>query len=335
VTDSLPQEGSSLTNGEPSDDSNNDPNTDNNGNGNALMTQRLSLSPQSAKVDLLLIVDNSGSMSDDSLELADKLEGFVTALEDLEIDWQMCLTTTKISSNKAAVKNWVGLSGDRKWILNRQAAHFGEKIINTIEEMAFGGDSTGDERGIAALSLHYDQRSENGCYREGAAFSAILISDEDERSVGGNEALNDRQYEPLQSIDLPDKYLQKISGKIVRMTFNSLIVKPGDQACYDLQNAQEHSTAHYGTLYKELSQKTNGVVGSICSENYATELGQFATAIQQSLTRIRLQCVPVEGSLKVVVTGQTTERWQLQGQEILIDQIGSSATNWEMTYKCP
>jgi hypothetical protein len=325
-TDALSKDEKSLSNGSPdSPDSQSAPS----------VQERLTLAPQDQKVDLLLIIDNSGSMAEDSMRLADKMEGFITSLQSMDIDWQMCLTTTTIENNKAAIRKWSGVSGVQQHILNHAESNLRTKILDTVNDMQFGGSGTsGDERGVAALALHFNQRTETGCYRQGAAFSAILISDEDERSVGGIDT-GDSQYRALEAIDYPDNYIQRISGHLPRMTFNSLIIKPGDQACFDLQNSDSRSRGRYGSIYKELSVKTKGAVGSICSDDYALELGEFVQVIEQSLRRVRLQCVPVAGTLQVAVAPRTTEQWQLEGNELVISNLGPTTTTWDLKYRCP
>ena len=61
------------------------------------------------------------------------------------------------------------------------------------------------------------------------------------------------------------------------------------------------SKSHYGYKLNDLSQLTNGFVGSICDTNYSNNLYYFKDRIVNSLASIPLECTPV-GAIKVTIT---------------------------------
>ncbi|MBC7459019.1 MAG: hypothetical protein H7235_12110, partial [Bdellovibrionaceae bacterium] len=81
---------------------------------------------------------------------------------------------------------------------------------------------------------------------------------------------------------------------------NSIIVKPGDAACMADQDAGG-AKSHYGYKYAELSQITQGYMGSICDADYSQSLYYFKDKIKQSLSSIPLECAPV-GGINVLIT---------------------------------
>lgn len=293
------------------------------------------LKPMPSKIDLLLVIDDSGSMRPDSLTLASKLEGFVQKLEAFSLDWQLCLTSTNINKYGGSSLVWSGTSSP---VLKKGATNISQKVINTIDAMTFGENGSGDERGIAAMSLHLDQRNSNGCYRPGAALSTIVISDEDERSVGGIEALNPNQYRPLEPIDLPENYVSKVQSVLgssmsqVALTSHSIITIPGDTACYEAQNAQGNPS-YYGTYYKKLTQLTGGSMASICASDYSASLNVFATQIQRSLQRVRLDCVP-KADYKITTSPVTNLSSSIDGQYLVIESLITQDILVNIQYTC-
>ncbi len=55
------------------------------------MSQSISVSAQS-EVDILFVVDNSGSMSEEQQGIGNKISGFLSRINNL--DWQIAVTTT-------------------------------------------------------------------------------------------------------------------------------------------------------------------------------------------------------------------------------------------------
>jgi len=264
------------------------------------------------KVDILLVVDDSNSMLSDNRKLADKLQGFVSGLTNVGIDWNMCVTITRaqdVAGNGTlywgASRNWVNYLGSPKWVMKSGATDPNSIFKSTIEAIGAGWAGTDDERGIKAAYWHAEYANYNNCYRDDASLSVIMISDEDVRSVGGDPAYQYYSGEllPLDTDDLPANYINKIKQKFgmnKRFAVNSIIVKPNDSKCMSMQDA-DGSKSHYGFKYAELSTLTNGSIGSICDEDYSQNLNYFKERIVNTLGSIPLECIPV-GSVDVKLT---------------------------------
>lgn len=262
------------------------------------------------KVDIALIVDDSNSMLPENTKLAQKLKGFVDDLTSSGLDWQICSTVTRAQTiNNAlywgASKNWVGYVGSPAWILKLGATDPYAIFTNTINQIGAGWAGTDDERAIKAAIAHADYSNYNTCYRNDASLAVIILSDEDERSIGGNKALQYfyGEWKALEAEDYPQAFVNKIKqrfGPKKPVSVNSIIVKPGDSACMASQDAGG-AKSHYGYKYKELSDLTQGYVGSICDADYSQSLYYFKDKIKQSLSSIPLDCAPV-GPINVVIT---------------------------------
>jgi hypothetical protein len=253
------------------------------------------------QLDIALVIDDSGSMKDDGNQLAARLGEFVSTLEKSGIDWQMCWTDTDLG-NDGRPKNWdfsnSATSPTDSTIVNHATNNFSRVFVDTVSAIEFGKGS-GDERGVATLRRLTERFAEHRCLRPGAALTSIIISDEDERSAGGNPNLP--QYKPIEDIDKPELMLYSLStkAKVGRFVANSIVIRSTDLACLNKQASTD--AANYGTFYERLSNLTAGGIGSICDSNYATHLNLFADKITSGLTNIPLICLPVDGSLKVTV----------------------------------
>ena len=107
--------------------------------------------------------------------------------------------------------------------------------------------------------------------------AVVLISDEDE---SGNTFRNKASH-LVQLVD-------SIWNGVKNFVFHSIIVKIGDSEC-----ERGHGEAQ-GHEYSKLSEMTNGIIGSICEPDYSDQLSDMGQAVQNQLSTIQLECVPVD-----------------------------------------
>ncbi len=302
---------------------------------------------KSSKVDILLVIDDSNSMLNDNKKLAARLSGFVSSLQSSAVDWQMCLTLTRpININNTAYwgasvnwKNYSPASGTPSWVLKAGTSNVSTIFDTTIDWIGAGWAGTDDERGIKAAYWHVANSAYNSCYRNDAAFSVIVISDEDERSVGGNSALQyyPNEYKAFESDDLPQSFVDKVKSTLSaqkRFTFNSIIVKDNDSACMTAQDSQG-AKSHYGKSYQALSGLTGGGIGSICDNDYSSNLNYFKDIIQNSLSSLALECVPY-GNVTVSVTPPMGNvATSVQGMNLIFNPEIPAGRTVNVSYKCP
>lgn len=305
---------------------------------------------QNNKLDILLIVDDSNSMLADNQKLAARLTDFVANLQSSSIDWQMCATVTRplpINGNPAwglsiIWSNYTPVVGTPNWVL-KSSPNLASVFTNTINNIGAGWAGTDDERGTKAAYWHIyngDPRvaTNSKCHRTDAALAMIIVSDEDIRSVGGDKTYEYYlgEHKPLESEDEPNtllNYVKDVFGATKRFTFNSIIVKPSDDTCMKEQDAGG-AKSHYGIKYKQLSDMTGGKVGSICDENYSSNLNLFADSIEDSLSSIALECMPV-GPVEVSVTPQVAGLTStVKGASIDFNPKIPAGRTLTMKYKC-
>lgn len=192
------------------------------------VTYSLTVPAAKNQVDFLLVIDNSASMIAIQQKMAASMSALASQMNNLNIDWQMCLTTTTdmniggtasgtgthtctgpycTGTYTGGAWHW-GVSlpwSNGAYVLNKAGLNANTNIFNTtIPKLGAGDSGTGDERGVKAAYNHFANWKNSGahnsgsCYRVGSSVAVILLSDEDERSVAGdcsrvNTALGDKE----------------------------------------------------------------------------------------------------------------------------------------------
>lgn len=298
------------------------------------VTQSLFVTPALNSVDVIMIVDDSSSMKEDQTKLAQRMNNLVSDLDALKIDYQVCVTTTDTSYYKGSPIKWVGLGNV---IMNKNSPNKNQVFLDTINSL--GAEWSSDERGIYAVNLMLKDFSASGCMRADSTLATIMISDEDERSVGGNAALSSVQYKPLEAMDYPDNLIANIHAKfdtgafIKPFLWNSIIVKPGDSACEAIQDAQS-SPAFPGTKYAELTGKTGGHLGSICDTDYTSSLAFIKDRVVNSMPGMTLQCTPI-GTPAVTFDKPVSTTVTLTGNQLKFSPVIPEGVTITAVYNCP
>jgi hypothetical protein len=315
------------------------------------VTTKKDVTLQDNQLDVVLIVDDSNSMLADNQKLAAKLQSFVTDLSTAGFDWQMCVTVTRAQQLSAsdpelywgASRNWVGNTGASPWILKSGAGNLNSIFTNTINEIGAGWVGTDDERGIKAAWWHLwngdiNYSGNSGCYRKDAGLSVIIISDEDVRSVGGDYSRQFYfgEYKPLEADDQPIHYYNEVRtvfGPLKRFNVNSIIVRPGDNACMASQDAAG-SKSHFGYKYDEVSKMTLGATASICDADYGNSLKYFKDNIVREMASLPLECHPVNNQVRVTISPEFTTTTRVEGSTLYFNPKIPAGKSITAEYEC-
>lgn len=319
-------------------------------------TTTITVQTQARQVDLMLVIDDSGSMKNDNDKLSQKLSGFVALLQNSAIDWQACYTTTTVGGNTydGRALKWKDDKGanTNDIVLNPQSAGDVSKRLQ-LSIGSFSGNGSGNEQGIHAMGRALERSESADCFRQGSALAMIVISDEDEASCGGRcqngpdeitmtnraDSSYANQYRALVSENSPEYLINAVKDKFgptKNFLAHSLVInsRPDKNLlCYHAQDSE--SPAFYGITYENLSILTGGIIGNICSDDYSIELANIATRIDESLASITLECSPVDQAATVtlvpLVAGQ---QYKVQGNKLIFTPSLAAGTKVTATYKC-
>jgi len=280
-------------------------------------------------VDIVFVDDNSGSMSAEQNQMANRFPNFINSISNL--NYQIGIITTDVSYSPATYSspraaNGNGAFQDGKflkfdggdYILKKGDADANGKFTRTIKRQETLDCETthnynlslcpsGDERGIYALNLMLD-RGDGRMFRPGAHLAIVVLSDEDERS---NPNAQTSGF-PLEDYDKAETFVSKVAARLgttKAVSVHSVIIQPGDTSCYNQNNLGNGIFGSYGYSYAALSQPSaalkalggivDGAMGSICASDYGAQLGNIGAKIANNVKDIQLGCAPIAGSVKV------------------------------------
>lgn len=320
------------------------------------------------KVDILIVNDNSASMSFEQTRLAPRFANFIADLDSRNIDYRIAMTTTDVNGSGALKGgNLISFAGNPYLTgkISNRVSLFNSEIqraetlkcekfiagwirnnggnVNSINQSAYTeayaqNCPSGDERGIYAANLVV-KNNPNGFIRSDAHLAIIMLSDEDERSG----LYTDGTF-PLEDLDQPATLVSNVKNVLGIEKFNSLSVHAivvKDQACLDLQNSQTLDgyapttglvRGSIGNAYLTFADKGWGRVADICSNDYTSQLGQIRAKITDNIKDILLSCsAPTD--VVITVNGSNVP-YTLSGKTLKLGSALSPGTTVNLSYKC-
>ncbi|MED5369867.1 MAG: vWA domain-containing protein [Myxococcota bacterium] len=206
-----------------------------------------------SEVDILLVIDDSGSMQPYQDKLSTNFEQFISYFTDANIGYQIGVVTTDVV--KAQAGTLVGQ------VVTPDTPN-GAEIFKDIVQVGTSGSAS--EMGLEAAYLALSGSKNPGFLRDDASLSIIFVSDEEDSS-------------PLPVYEYIRAF-EDIKGARSRDVFNasSLIVT-------DPNGCDAYSTK--GDRYIDMASETDGVIGNICANDFAdivTELSLNASRLQDT-----------------------------------------------------
>lgn len=245
-----------------------------------LLTQEVDVNDYK-KVDILFVIDNSGSMQYEQQSMAQRTSQFLSILSGL--NYQLAVTTTDPRDVNLGDGRLIPIkNGNGRYIIDssQEVATAQTQLSQTLQRPETG---SGSEQGIRAVYRSVERYNNNesnmrSFMRSDSQLAVVLISDEDESD---NTTKNDPQA-------LLNLIHSSWSGQ-KRFSFHSIITRPGDTACRSTYGAT------YGERYSILSNLTGGIIGNVCEMDYANQVRGVAEGIRNLLKTLTLQCAPLEG----------------------------------------
>lgn len=252
--------------------------------------------------DILLVVDNSGSMSEEQTNLANNFESFINVMVLNDADWQIGVITTD---------QWE-FQGDI--IRPSDADPVGEFQDQAQVGINGSGDERGNEMAYNALQPGEDAGPGSDFLRDDARLNIVFLSDEVDSSAGSwVDYVN--FYWTLKS-DTDDVVVHAIAGDWPV------------SAC---------SSAVAGTGYYETVAATGGLFLSICATDWAAHLESLAEVAATDLSTFDLSQTAVPETIEVRVDGVVqTVGWTYDPNDNSVnfddDHIPSGGSSIEIEY---
>ncbi len=266
------------------------------------------------QADVLFVVDNSCSMSEEQASLGSNLSSFLTLAQSQGVDYHIAVTTTDVVRERGA------FVGSPRYI-TPMTANAETTFRNTVTNGTRGTNGSSDEQGLEAAYLALTDPNLSGAnagfLRADAALAVIVVSDEEDSSPrADNFYINFfRSLKP--------------SNPTVPVQF-SAVVKESDRCT---------SAATIGSRYISVAQATGGLVESICTANWGQTLGNIGLATFGLRSRFPLTSQPVVSTIAVRVNGQPVPRvsaggmtaWAHDGPTNSVNFVGSAVPQANQT----
>lgn len=230
---------------------------------------------KASAIDILFVIDNSGSMQPSQEHLSENFEHFFRLIdpdpervgEPGEVDYRIAVATTDVSSPGSAGKLYYG-PGEPK-ILQPSDEH--DVLGFFRQRVLVGTKGASREEGFRAAELAAqaaaeleDEKGKPLFLRDEAYLYIIFVSDEDDES--------------RDEVRYFERRLRSLMGKGDEKTvIVSAIAGPTDdplpEECIDEDG---YPKARQGFRYAEMARLTGGTVGNICLENWAETLETLA-----------------------------------------------------------
>ncbi|MGZ3788759.1 MAG: vWA domain-containing protein [Bacteriovorax sp.] len=238
-------------------------------------------STRNGDVDILWVIDDSGSMADNQDALARNFNQFITQFLDRKIDFKMAITTTDGTSTRNGK-----MVGDSSMLTRASATGNRTAFTNNFTKwVKVGTSGSGIEQGLKCASSFLDRYS-SSFLREDAYLAIVFLSDEDDQSE------------------------KKVSEYLAR--FQAAKKNKGMVKTYSIVTEKLPANARWesvGKRYIEVSKATGGTDDDI-TDDFAGTLKDLGGSILNLIDRFALAESPYDNNITVLVNNvQVNSGW--------------------------
>lgn len=290
--------------------------------------QALTFTPR--KLDVLFVVDNSGSMASSQSNLAANFPSFINYFKDRGYDFRIAITTSDAYYGDLFVSNGCSIcnieqtrfrsqTNPKIYVVDPSTPNLESVFAANVQ---VGTSGSGDERVFSSFKAALSSSLNAGFHRSDAYLAVIGVSDEEDFSQSDfnmNESYSNPNLFPVSDFKT---YLESFTGGQAGVDFSFSTISVLDSTCL----SQLGSGRKIGTRYMQLADMTGGTKASLCAP-FNTVLDSISANIaSQTQAIFNLGKKAVESSIRVWVNGvlipqSTTNGWSYD------------PVNWTITIK--
>lgn len=253
------------------------------------------------KIDILWIVDNSGSMETSQRNLADNFQSFIKKFQDLNLDFRMAVQSTDAYKGKFLNQQTRrrfkdgAMTHSGVFVMDKNTPNLSDVFITNVR---LGIQGSGDERALSSMEDTLTYTSNSDFRREDAFLSVIIISDEDDFSATTSASILENYSSP--NIIPVSHYKDFLDGFAGAGNYSVNLIGTIDQACVtQLNNGQR-----LGVRHKEFANLVGGSMTSIC-DDFADSLTEISEKTIELASTFTLERAPIKESISVSIDGHT------------------------------
>ncbi|MEZ0390635.1 MAG: hypothetical protein ACAH59_00365 [Pseudobdellovibrionaceae bacterium] len=248
-----------------------------------------------SKVDMVLMVDDSSSMSTYQNKLADQMPAMVDSLNRKGLDYRIVVVTSNMQSGGSGGK----FVGNPK-ILSKNTSNLSGLLVSRIKQGNFGSDS---ERGLESIQKALTM--ETGFLREDAILAVVALSNEDDHSPGS--AIDYKNF-----FDTLKPHQQGWNGHVQGWVVNFIGLLDLNSPCSTSLDGQVKEP---GLEWMALADASGGSKSSICEQTMVQTVANIEKRILEAATDFLLEKKPKIETLVVKVNdakieSSTTNGWE-------------------------
>lgn len=256
------------------------------------------------KIDVLWVVDNSGSMASSQADLMSNMQQFMTVFDGRGIDYRMAVITSEAYRSQFGSSS--SISEFRKNSGTAVVTPGPNAQADLIENIDQGTNGNGDERAFQSIKVALDH-SINAGYafpRSDATLVVVILSDEDDYSNSSSTHIGGTAGD-MSVYDNPNLHpVSMYTDYLAAKTNDNYVVHAitiMDETCRAQRNAI-NGGQRIGIRYIQMAQATGGETASLCG-NFAQDLQRIAIASTIKATRFQLNREPNPATIQVWLNG--------------------------------
>ncbi len=274
------------------------------------------------EVDILFVVDDSNSMAEEQVALAEGFIGFIAQLQRANSRFQLGVISTSTDLDDGNAGRLLGTPA----VLDVRDDY----VTGFRQRVQVGTQGSDKEKGLyaAELALSPDMLAgpNQGFLRPEANLLVAFVTDEEDCSDGGlldgqeSAACYDRREDLVPVEHFHRAFVEAKGGNEELVRVGAIIGPRGEYRC---------ETAWPGERYARLAAMTDGLIGDICAGDWSdmlVELGLTAVGVR---TTFDLTYPAVPGTIVVTVDGvevleSATDGYTYEGYEHQIQFHGAA-----------
>jgi hypothetical protein len=269
------------------------------------------------KLDVLFVIDNSGSMATSQTNLANNFSSFIDRFISKGYDFKIAVTTTDAFYGDEFVSNGCslctasqakfrsGVTPSPVYVIDKLDYDLGlpseiVRLKNNFSSNALVGVAGGgDERAFSSFKAALNSSLNLGFHRSDAFLSIVIISDEEDFS-NSSISMNESYTNPLlYTVGSYKSYLDTFTAGNAGVNYSVSTISILDETC----RASLGAGRKIGQRYMQLADLTSGSKNSLCSP-FDTSLDNISATIEASQSSVySLNKTPVVSSIRVIING--------------------------------
>ena len=247
-------------------------------------------------VDILFVIDNSGSMGSNQTNIKNNFDAFMNAFNAAGVSYQVALITTDSADFVGDIIT--NTTVDPVTEFNNQVDSIGTRGSAYEKGLwyAYESTTTGDA----------SSGSSTGFQRSGARLVVVYVSDEPDFSdhpygSGGSTTMSPSDY----------------SASLLSLKSSSDLVAAHAIAGDYPTGCTSNGGAQFGEGYYDVVSDLGGTFMSICASDWSTTMDTLA---RESLSKLgfSLSDTPIEDTIQVTVNGLTSSDWSYEASSNMV-----------------